>query len=127
MYKAVLFDLFGTLIAPPLMPVYRQMVSGVASALGVSFETLNDPWMSINDGRLDGRFESSEGDILAAAKLVGVEVTESQITECMGILRSVTREFLVPKPGAIDMLDALVDMDCALGMVTDCVYDVPAV
>lgn len=127
MYKAVLFDLFGTLIAPPPMPVYRQMVSGVASALGVSLETLNDPWMSINDGRLDGSFESSEGDILAAAKLIGVEVSESQMAECMDIRRSVTRDFLVPKPGALDMLDALVEMDCALGLVTDCVYDVPAV
>ena len=123
MYKAVLFDLFGTLIEPPPMPVYRQMVGDVATALGISFEELNEPWMSINDGRLDGRFESSEGDILAAAELVGVEVSESQLAKCMDIRRSITREFLTPKNGALEMLDDLVEMDCALGLVTDCVYD----
>lgn len=127
MYKAVLFDLFGTLIEPPPMPIYREMVGDVATALGVSFETLDEPWMSINDGRLDGRFESSEGDILAAAKLVGVSVSDSQMAKCMDVRRSVTRKFLTPKTGVMDMLDELVEMDCALGLVTDCVYDVPAV
>jgi len=127
MYKAVLFDLFGTLIAPPPMPIYRHMVSNVAEILGVSFETLNDPWMSINDGRLDGSFGSSEGDILAAAKLVGVEVSESQMTRCMDVRRSITREFLTPKPGTLEMFDELRNMGCVLGLVTDCVYDVPAV
>jgi len=127
MYKAVLFDLFGTLIDPPPMPVYRQMVSDVAAALGTTFEVLNDPWMSINDGRLDGSFESSEGDILAAAKLVGLEVSGSQMAQCMDVRRSITRKFLTPKPGVLEMLDELTGMDLALGLVTDCVYDVPAV
>lgn len=43
MYKAVLFDLLGTLIEPPPMPVYRQMVTDVASALA------NDAGHSLNE------------------------------------------------------------------------------
>lgn len=127
MYKAVLFDLFGTLIPAPQMSNYRQMVADIADIYGVAFETLNDPWMSINDGRLDGSFGSSEGDIYAAAKLIGVEVDDDQLSRIMDLRRGITREFLRPKPGAIEMLAGLKDRGLMLGLVTDCVYDVPAV
>ena len=127
MHKAVLFDLFGTLIAPPSMTVYRQMVGQIAVILGQQFENFNEPWMSINDGRLDGRFGSSEGDILAAAELVGAQVSDSQMRECMNLRRSITRDFLTPKPGVLEMLSDLQSKGIKIGLVTDCVYDVPAV
>lgn len=127
MYKAILFDLFGTLIEPPSMTGYRAMVSQVAEILGQPFETFNEPWMSINDGRLDGSFESSEGDILAAAELVGATVSDSQMARCMEVRRSITRKFLTPKPAVLEMLEELRAEGLKIGLVTDCVYDVPAV
>ena len=127
MYKAVLFDLFGTLIYSPSMEKYRLMVAEVARVLNQSYDSFYEPWMSINDGRLDGSFGSSEGDVLAAAKLVGAKVSDAQMTRCMELRRSITREFLAPKDGVIEMLDELLLMGCQLGLVTDCVFDVPAV
>ena len=127
MYKAVLFDLFGTLIESPSMTAYRQMVAEIALVLGQTPETFQTPWMSINDGRLDGSFGSSEGDILAAAELVGANVSDSQMAQCMELRRSITRKFLTPKTGVIAMLEELNAMGCDIGLVTDCVYDVPAV
>ncbi len=127
MYKAVLFDLFGTLIESPLMTAYREMVAEIADVLGQPAETFQEPWMSINDGRLDGSFGSSEGDILAVAELVGASVSDSQMAQCMELRRSITRKFLTPKAGVIAMLEELNEMGCDIGLVTDCVYDVPAV
>ncbi|MEE8045837.1 MAG: HAD family hydrolase [Dehalococcoidia bacterium] len=127
MYKAVLFDLFGTLIQAPPMTKYNQMVAEIAGILNQPLDSFKDPWMSINDGRLDGSFGSSEGDILAVAELVGAEVSESQMAQCMDMRRSTTGEFLKPKDGAIEMLEELRQMGCSLGLVTDCVYDVPAI
>jgi putative hydrolase of the HAD superfamily len=127
MYKAVLFDLFGTLIESPLMTAYREMVAEIADVLGQPAETFQEPWMSINDGRLDGSFGSSEGDILAVAELVVASVSDSQMAQCMELRRSITRKFLTPKAGVIAMLEELNEMGCDIGLVTDCVYDVPAV
>ena len=127
MYKAVLFDMFGTLIPSPPMDSYNMMVGELARILGEPVETFKEPWMSINDGRLDGSFGSSEGDILAVAALVGVEVSESQMAQCMELRRSSTRKFLTPKDGTSEMLDELLGMGFVLGLVTDCVFDVPAI
>ena len=127
MYKAVLFDLFGTLIESPLMTAYREMVAEIADVLGQPAETFQEPWMSINDGRLDGSFGSSEGDILAVAELVVASVSDSQMAQCMELRRSITRKFLTPKAGVIAILEELNEMGCDIGLVTDCVYDVPAV
>jgi putative hydrolase of the HAD superfamily len=103
------------------------MVADIAVILGQSYDSFYEPWMSINDGRLDGSFGSSEGDILAAAELVGAKVSDDQMAQCMELRRSITREFLAPKDGVIEMLDELRGMGCGLGLVTDCVFDVPAV
>lgn len=127
MYTAVLFDLFGTLIPAPKMGDYRQMVADVAATFGIDFDTYFPVWMSVNDNRLDGSFGSSEGDIIGVANLLGVSVTDSQMTECMRIRRSITRRFLEPKPGAVETLRNLKSLNLKLGLVTDCVYDVPAV
>ncbi len=127
MYKAVLFDLFGTLIAHPSMPAYRDMVAEVASILNQPYEMFIEPWMSINDGRLDGSFGSSEGDIIAAADLVGTTVSDSQMARRMNLRRSITRAFITPKPQVLNLLEELRNLGCVIGLVTDCVYDVPAV
>lgn len=126
-YKAVLFDLFGTLIPSPPMSEYRQMVAGVAAVLGEPYATFYSAWMSVNDSRLDGSFGSSEGDISAVAAMFGIEVSPGQMTTCMDIRRTITRKFLVPSTGAIAMLEELQGLGIQLGLVTDCVYDVPAV
>jgi phosphoglycolate phosphatase-like HAD superfamily hydrolase len=119
MYKAVLFDLFGTLIYSPSMDKYRLMVAEIAGVLNHSYDSFFEPWMSINDGRLDGSFGSSEGDILAAAELVGAGVSDEPMAQCMDLRRTITREFLEPKDGVIEMLDELRAMGCQLGLVTD--------
>jgi len=127
MYINVLFDLFGTLIPAPQMTHYRQMVADVAEILEQQYEPFYEQWMSINDGRLDGSFGCSEGDILAAAELVGAAVSDSQMAACMDVRRTITRYFMMPKSGTLHMLSELRDTGCQIGLVTDCVFDVPAV
>jgi putative hydrolase of the HAD superfamily len=45
----------------------------------------------------------------------------------MEVRRSSTRVFMTPKPGVLDMLGELREIGWILGLITDCVYDVPAV
>lgn len=127
MYRAVLFDLFGTLIYSPPMTDYRLMVAEIAAILGQPYELFYQHWMSVNDGRLDGSFGSSEGDILAVARMFDIDVSDVQMSACMAVRRSLTRKLLTPKPGSLEMLGELREMDFRLGLVTDSVYDVPAV
>lgn len=127
MKKAVLFDLFGTLVPSPPLDGYRAMVAFIAKTLGVPDEEFYEKWMSVNSHRLSGTFESSEGDIEHVASLFGLSLTPEQMAACMNARRSEMREWVRPKEGAVEALSGLVDSGLKLALVSDCVFDVPAV
>ncbi len=127
MKKAVLFDLFGTLVPSPPFSEYRQMVDAVAETLEIDPEEFFDPWMAVNDGRLDGRFGSSEAEVKHVADQLGVTPTDEQMAICTEVRRSAVHGWITPKPSAIDVLQRLKDSGHSLALVSDCVFDVPAV
>lgn len=127
MKKAVLFDLFGTLVPSPPLAEYRQMVDSVAEILNIPPDNFFDPWMDVNDGRLNGSFGSSEAEISHAAEVFGVVPSLLQMDRCMEMRRSAVSSWVTPKPGAIAALDALSENNRQLALVSDCVFDVPAI
>lgn len=58
-YKAVVFDLFGTL-ADEDGDRYEQMLKDVANLWGVPFETFRRPWRASGVERNMGGFQSME-------------------------------------------------------------------
>ncbi len=127
MKKAVLFDLFGTLAPSPPLDGYRRMVDSIAAILHLPSDEFHEKWMSVNSQRLSGEFGSSEGDIEHVAGLFDVSMTASQMAEAMQSRRSAMHEWLKPKPGAVEALTKLASSGIKLALVSDCVFDVPAV
>ncbi len=127
MTEAVLFDLLGTLVPSPPCTAFRLMFDSIADVLSQPKDDFFEQWMSVNDDRLLGTFGSSEGDILHVASLFGVEVTADQMAECMQSRRSAMLEWLTPKPRTMETLTRLTELDYKLALVSDCVFDVPAV
>ena len=127
MPEAILFDLLGTLVPSPPRTAYRLMVDRVAAVLSQPKDEFFEQWMSVNDDRLLGTFGSSEGDILHVASLFGIKVTAHQLAECMQSRRAAMLEWLTPKPRTIETLTRLTELHCKLALVSDCVFDVPAV
>ncbi len=127
MKNAVLFDLFGTLVPSPPASEYRQMVDAVAKVLNLPPAELFGPWMEVNDHRLNGSFGSSEAEIEYAAGVFDVIPSESQMKECVDIRRNAVAGWMQPKPEAITTLNGLKGSGVNLALVSDCVYDVPAV
>lgn len=127
MKRAVLFDLFGTLVPSPLASEYRSVVDSVAEVAGLEPDEFFPRWMSINDDRLKGTNRSSEGEIEQAMGLVGVTLSDEQMAECVQMRRDAMRSRLVPRPDCIDMLTRLAGSGVEIALVSDCVHDVPAV
>ncbi len=127
MKKAVLFDLFGTLVPSPPIAEYRQMVDDVAGTLNLPGEEFFERWMEVNDHRLNGHFGSSEAEVEHAANLFGVDLSRTQLERCVSIRREAVRSWVTAKPGAIAALDSLANSGVRLALVSDCVFDVPAI
>ena len=127
MKKAVLFDLFGTLAPSPPLDGYRNMVDSIAAILDLPSNEFYEKWMSVNSQRLSGEFGSSEGDIDHVAGLFEVSMTAGQMAEAMQSRRNAMHEWVKPKPGAVEALTELTSSGIKLALVSDCVFDVPAI
>ncbi len=127
MKKAVLFDLFGTLVPSPPMAEYRQMVDDVAETLGVPIDDFFEPWMAVNDGRLNGSFGSSEAEVEHVAAQFGIVPSDEQMRRCVAVRRDAVRRWVTPEPETVAALESLVSNQTKLALVSDCVFDVPAI
>ncbi len=127
MKSAVLFDLFGTLVPSPPAHGYRDVVDSIAGIAGVPTDEFFPRWMSVNDGRLNGSFGSSEGEIGHVTELFDITLSDDQMGESVGLRRDAMAKWLNPKPGCVEMLRRLAQSDINVALVSDCVFDVPAV
>ena len=126
MTDAILFDLMGTLATGAPLAEYRLMVDRIAAGLNLPREEFFEKWMSVNNNRLLGTFQSSEGDIQHVASCFGVDVTVHEMTASMRSRRAATLEWLTPKPRAIETLRHLAELNYKLALITDCTFDVVA-
>jgi|TARA_B110000116_G_C16741794_1_gene538894 putative hydrolase of the HAD superfamily len=127
MTSAVLFDLFGTLVPSPPVKEYRNVVDSVARIARLPADEFFERWMSVNDHRLMGTHGSSESEIRHVMESFGITLLDEQMAECVRVRRDAMHRLLNPKPDCIDMLRRLSDHGIALAVISDCVFDVPAI
>jgi putative hydrolase of the HAD superfamily len=121
--EAVLFDLFGTLVAPYRRDLHLGTLDRVAAAVGVGFEELLEGWERTWEPRATGGYRSIADNVRDLVPTA----TDGELEEAQRVYRSFTAETLVPKPGAIDVLDWLAGSGVARGLVTNCAPDVPEI
>lgn len=127
MTSAVLFDLFGTLVPSPPVKEYRNVVDSVARIARLPADEFFERWMSVNDHRLMGTHGSSESEIRHVMESFGITLLDEQMAECVRVRRDAMHRLLNPKPDCLDMLRRLSDHGIALAVISDCVFDVPAI
>jgi putative hydrolase of the HAD superfamily len=113
-YRAVVFDLWQTLVVFP----HEEAVSfyrGMAQSLGVPYERFDEVWDR-------ARPQRSLGPIAENAKAVCAELGfEGDVEELLGRRRTwVRRALLVPRTGAIETLAELRRRGHLLGLITVC-------
>jgi putative hydrolase of the HAD superfamily len=123
-YKAVIFDLFGTLI-DNLSPVeYERTIARMADALSVSSADLGRLWFETAEKRNTGFFGSVEDTVRHMCEALRAQAAEAQIREASEIRIDFTRRALAPRPEAIEVLTQL-RSKCKVGLISDCSDEVP--
>jgi putative hydrolase of the HAD superfamily len=119
-YRAVIFDLWQTLVPWPAESA-RRMYAQLAETWGANPETFQEVWIR-------GRREREIGPIEPHLRSIAVELgLTGDLEAVMAMRREWTFKSLVPRDDAIPALDELRRRGHRLGMISACSQDVPDV
>jgi putative hydrolase of the HAD superfamily len=124
-FKAVIFDLFGTLVDNFSYQEHRDMLSEMADAVSIPSHEFIKLWIETFRERVTGVFATPESNILYICDKIGVSPEDGQIKRAISIRREFTRGSLTPRSDARDTILTLKEMGLKIGLVSDCTYEVP--
>lgn len=124
-YKAVVFDLFGTLAQNYSHQESDQAVRQIACVLEVSYTEFVHLWRDTYDLRLRGRLDSFEANVRYIIRSMGVIVGNERLAAASQIRLALMRKALLPMPNVVETLATLREAGYLIGVVTNCPPPVP--
>ncbi|MBI1925499.1 HAD family hydrolase [Candidatus Poribacteria bacterium] len=124
-YKAIIFDLFGTLV--DMFPF--QEIKGVLSEMAATLATPSDEfarlWTETFNQLSAGAFPTIEANIEDMFRTLGVQVEAGRITAAARIWLDFARRALAPRSDAVETLARLKEAGYKTGLISDCSLEVP--
>ena len=124
-YRAVVFDLFGTLIKGFTRRDYDQVNARMAEAVGVPFPEF---WQLVGEtyrGKCLGHYSSFEDNIQDICSRFGLEMDAGQITQAARYHYEFMADALVPEQEVLEALGMLKVRGLKCGLISDCGPEVP--
>jgi putative hydrolase of the HAD superfamily len=118
-HRAVVFDLWDTLVFWPVDDG-KSFYGVMAEHVGVDEERFGAAWAAAYDQRATGPLEPSVRSVLEQ-----LEVSEARIEGLVRARIEFTREVLVPRAGAVEVLEELRKRGYRLGLISVCSEEVP--
>ncbi len=126
--KAVIFDLFGTLVFPFSRSLHEQVITNMAAAVSVDRDEFARVWAAGSSvERVTGVFATIDENIEHICRSLGVTVDEESLSVAVRVRVDHTRRTLEPRPDAVATLNQLRNSGYKLGLLSNCSADVPLV
>ncbi len=122
--KAVIFDLYGTLVDYLPTEEYAQCHLHIAAVLDIPVEEMRRVWNQSIGKRYAGEFSRYEDCLVYLCERLGRQATAEQIRKATDIRLDLIRRNLHPRDGAIEVLSHLRSAGFRLGIISDCVPEV---
>lgn len=119
-HKAVIFDLFGTLVNNISTQKYRGKLIEMATILAIDPSTFIKLWFDRSDERMDGVIENYQEDIKYICKKVETPLEDEKIKLVTQIRFDMIRNQMVPRGDALEVLSSLRTRGCKTGLISDC-------
>jgi putative hydrolase of the HAD superfamily len=126
-YRAVVFDLFGTLIPSFSEREYRLTVMQMANILAAPGAEFWELWSANFNDSILGILTDSQSGIARICQKLGINPAEEKINKAAGVLFEYEAETMVPRADAIKALAALKSADFRIGLISDCSCEAVAV
>ncbi len=125
--KAVLFDLFGTLV-PNLAPeVWSGSCEEISRILGIDPEDYSRLWSERFEDRMIGRIQDGPGQFDEILHQLDQEVSLEVRVQASETHKRLLALALQPKPDAVSTLEAILERNLQLALVTDCSSSAPEI
>ncbi len=125
--KAVLFDLFGTLVDNPTNAEIAQLRDEIAAVLGVPAEEYAKGWKATFHDRAQGKHGSVAKSIAAAALKFNKSFNEVGLERAVEIRYEFTRNWLMPRPDAHSTISQIKNRGIKIGLLSNCTDEVPEI
>ncbi len=123
-YKAIIFDLFGTLVDNFSFKKYKSMLSDMSHILEVEPAEFISGWMDSFEMRVLGKFKGPQENIEYICDRMGKIVGKEQIEKAAIIRSDFDKNALKPRKNYIKVLNKLIDLGYKLGLISDCSYEI---
>ncbi|HEY3874455.1 MAG TPA: HAD family hydrolase [Candidatus Kapabacteria bacterium] len=125
--KAILFDLYGTLVDNPTQDQVRAMHVAVAQVLGIDPLRYADGWKETFRERTRGEYGSVAGAIAAAANWAECTFDEALLASAVEVRHRQTEGWLVPRHDAVETIHHFRGKGIRTGLLSNCTDDVPII
>ena len=125
MSRAVLFDLYNTLVPGGTEAQRRAVAATMGTDLGVDPDIFADLFRQMYPQRVIGAFGDLEATIRALAVHAGAAPSPAAVRLAATRRQTHVRRVLWPSPGTLATLDALRGRGWRLGLVSNCTAETP--
>ncbi|MGZ8452357.1 MAG: HAD family hydrolase, partial [Candidatus Binatia bacterium] len=125
--QAIIFDLFGTIVDDFAAASAGSNHAEFPAALGLPYNPFMQHWRQLTDRRSLGEFQTVEASINYVCNIIGVSVTDEQMTKAVETRLRLTRRALTPKSDAVETLAQLRDDGFKIGLLSNCSIEIPIV
>lgn len=127
-YKAVIFDLFGTLVDDLAGPGYEDILGQMASVLCVSASDFRRLWSDTYYERNTGSFDSIQDNIAYICHQLETQAEQDDTRRAAHIRHDFKRGvMLAPREDVLEVLSRLKSQGLKIGLVSNCTPDAPAI
>src|SRR4030095_2604240 len=123
-FKAIIFDLFGTLVDDFVASV-GQMHHEMAAALAAPYEQFITLWGQTAKMRIIGAFENLEANIKYVCDTMEVSPSAEQLEKAVEIRMKYIRQALGRRPDAISTASELKNKGYKIGLLSNCSIEIP--
>jgi putative hydrolase of the HAD superfamily len=125
-YKAVIFDLFGTLVDNFTVTEYQKVLSDMSSILHAPPEKFSQLWRDSFYLRTNGTHKTHEESIRYICNELQVPVTDKQVDKAAALRLKYTVRSLKPRKDAVPTINKLKSLGYKVGLISDCSPETPA-
>src|SRR5581483_445540 len=126
--KAVIFDLFGTLVYDKFSSdKYPLFLSRLSSTLGLKETEFTALWQASYQDRALGKYESLQDNLRWIGDQLGRPLEPNAVEEAASAIVDLTRQALTPRDQAIEVLYQIRLMGYKTGLISDCGPAVPLI